>query len=260
MSVYLITALIYAALAGIAWSHRASGQTANGNRATGGKAREVRFAARAGVGAALALHAWLLCAALFSNRGTNLSLGVALSLIAWLITAIYWIESFWYPVGALQRLILPYAGMPLFVLHLVVSLLAYGLITIAAMHALLAWLFESRLHSGSLPAFMRELPPLVEFERLTFRILTAGFVLLSLTVFSGMVFSEAVFGRPWQSTPHKIVFGIVAWAVFAMLIAGRRLRGWRGRVALRWTMAGFGFLLLAYVGSKFVLEVILHRT
>ena len=95
-------------------------------------------------------------------------------------------------------------------------------------------------------------------ERLLFRIITAGFLLLTLTLGTGMMFSEELFGRPLQFT-HKVVFGILAWLIFAALLAGRQLYGWRGRVALRWTLAGFLALVLAYIGSKFVLEVILQR-
>jgi len=83
-------------------------------------------------------------------------------------------------------------------------------------------------------------------------------VLLTLTLISGVVFSEQIFGRAWQFN-HKILFGFISWVVFGVLLAGHRFYGWRGRTAVKWTMSGFGFLLLAYIGSKFVLEVILHR-
>jgi len=99
-------------------------------------------------------------------------------------------------------------------------------------------------------------------ETLLFRVITVGFLLLSLTLASGMVFSEQLFGRALEFTPkiaHKIVFSLLSWAVFAGLLIGHRFYGWRGRMAIRWTVSGFVFLLLAYVGSKFVLEVLLHR-
>jgi ABC-type uncharacterized transport system permease subunit len=85
-----------------------------------------------------------------------------------------------------------------------------------------------------------------------------GFVLLSLTVLSGFVFSEQVFGRPLL-LDHKSVFALLSWVLFALLLAGRRWQGWRGKTALRFTLAGFATLALAYVGSRFVLEVVLHR-
>jgi ABC-type uncharacterized transport system permease subunit len=96
-------------------------------------------------------------------------------------------------------------------------------------------------------------------EKLLFRLIWIGFVLLSLTVLSGIVFSEELFGRPlrWD---HKSVFALLSWLLFAALLVGRRWRGWRGKTALRFTLAGFATLVLAYVGSRFVLEVILHRS
>ena len=95
-------------------------------------------------------------------------------------------------------------------------------------------------------------------EAVLFRIIWTGFILLTLTLASGIVFSEELFGKPLQLS-HKTLFGIISWAVYAALLGGRQLYGWRGRMAVRLTIAGFILLLLAYVGSKFVLEVILHR-
>lgn len=95
-------------------------------------------------------------------------------------------------------------------------------------------------------------------EKLLFRLIAFGFALLSLTVLSGIVFSEELFGRAlkWD---HKSVFTLLSWVLFAALLAGRHFRGWRGKTALSFTLAGFATLLLAYVGSRFVLEVVLHR-
>ena len=102
------------------------------------------------------------------------------------------------------------------------------------------------------------LPPLLKMERLLFRLVSIGFVLLSLTVLSGVVFSEQLLGKAlrWD---HKAVFALLSWGLFGALLLGRYWRGWRGRTALGWTLAGFLMLVLAYVGSHFVLEVILHR-
>ena len=95
-------------------------------------------------------------------------------------------------------------------------------------------------------------------EKLLFRMIGIGFALLTLTVLSGVVFSEQLFGMAvkWD---HKTVFALLSWLLFGALLAGRRWRGWRGKTALRFTLAGFATLLLAYVGSQFVLEVVLHR-
>jgi ABC-type uncharacterized transport system permease subunit len=95
-------------------------------------------------------------------------------------------------------------------------------------------------------------------ESLLFRIIWAGFILLTLTLASGVVFSEELFGKA-ATFNHKTVFGVVSWLIFAALLCGRHIYGWRGRVAVRWTLAGFLSLVLAYIGSKFVVEVILGR-
>jgi len=270
---HFITALLYAALAVAAWPRLVSPLTAPSVASSMPGTTLQRWL----LPVALALHAVLLGRDMFGGAGFNLNLGTSLSLIVWLTVLIYWVESYWVQVGALKNLLLPfaalcvllpyfmpaqhvlaYAGLPLFKVHLAISMLAYGLLTIAALHALLMSLLEKRLHTGNLPPLLRDLPPLMALERLTFRILFAGFLLLTLTLVSGMVFSEEWIGQPFQFT-RKVVLSIVAWIIFALLLIGRHRRGWRGKVAVRWLLAGFGFLLLAYVGTKFVLEVILHR-
>jgi len=225
----------------------------------------------------LSLHTWLLYRMVFAPDGIYLGVGSSISLIIWLTVAIYWAGSFFYRLQGLQVFILAAAALlvllpallpavrPLahvelaaFRVHLLISLAAYSLFTIASLQALMMALLERRLHRGALPAYLQSLPPLLTMERLLFRMIAAGFLLLTLTLGSGMLFSEALFGRPLQFT-HKVVFGVLSWLIFAALLAGRQLYGWRGRVALRWTLAGFLALVLAYVGSKFVLEVILQR-
>jgi ABC-type uncharacterized transport system permease subunit len=95
-------------------------------------------------------------------------------------------------------------------------------------------------------------------EALLFHLINIAFFLLSATLLSGVFFSEVLFGKA-MNLDHKTVFAFVSWLIFAALLLGRHLRGWRGRLALRWTLAGFATLLLAYVGSHFVIEVILRR-
>ena len=129
---------------------------------------------------------------------------------------------------------------------------------VATVHAVVMLAEEKWLHRGVMPPFLRALPPLMEMEALLFRILLAAFVLLTLTMVTGIFFSEQLFGRPLTFT-HKTVFGILSWLIFGTLLAGHYLWGWRGRKAVHWTLAGFTALLLAYVGSKFVLEIILQR-
>jgi ABC-type uncharacterized transport system permease subunit len=140
-------------------------------------------------------------------------------------------------------------------LHIVTAIAAYGLFGAAVLHA--ALLNRADKQMRMLP--QRPVPqsgsfglPLLRLERLTFRFVVAGFVLLTATLFVGW------WVAPFHWT-HKTVFSILSWAVFATLLAGRRAFGWRGAHATRWLYAGAGLLLLAYVGSRFVFEVVLHR-
>jgi ABC-type uncharacterized transport system permease subunit len=151
-----------------------------------------------------------------------------------------------------------YGGDPLFTLHFAIAMLAYSLFIVATVHSLVMLAEEKWLHRGILPPFLRSLPPLLEMEALLFRILLAAFVLLTLTVVSGVFFSEQLFGKPLTFT-HKTVFAILSWFIFGALLLGHFVRGWRGRTAVYWTLAGFTMLLLAYVGSKVALELILKR-
>ena len=106
--------------------------------------------------------------------------------------------------------------------------------------------------------FIRALPPMQSMEHLMFQMIGFGFVLLTLTLVSGVFFSEALFGQPLKFT-HHTVLAVLAWAVYAILLVGRWQLGWRGRIAVHWTLGGFVLLVLGYFGTKFVLEVILHR-
>ncbi len=188
----------------------------------------------------------LLTRAVFAGDALYLGVGNAISVIIWLTALIYWTWSFFYRLEGLQVLVVPTAAalslLPLafppvhpltnthlaaFKAHFVISLLAYSLFTIASLHVLMMAVMERRLHRGNLPQFMQNLPPLLTMERLLFRIILAGFVLLTLTLGSGILFSEELFGKPMQFT-HKTVFGILSWIIFGALLAGRALYGWRG--------------------------------
>lgn len=226
---------------------------------------------------ALAIHGATLSQEVFAAGGMRFGFSLALSMTLWLAITLYWVESFYARMEGLQILGLPLAavcvllpallpGQPLqvkadsmvFRTHFLIAMLAYSLFTLAALHALLMAVAEKRLHRGNLSPLFAGLPPLMTMEALLFRLINIGFLLLTLTVVSGVFFSEALFGKA-LSFDHKTVFGLISWLIFAALLLGRHLRGWRGRVALRWTLAGFAALMLAYVGSRFVIEVILGR-
>jgi ABC-type uncharacterized transport system permease subunit len=159
---------------------------------------------------------------------------------------------------------------PWFVAHLIGAVFSYSLILLAvglavvmtasekALHRSDALALEHGEHANAAGSWLKGLPPLLVLERLMFRVIGTGFVALTLTLLSGVFFTEQLFGKPMRFD-HKTVFALAAWVVFAVLLLGRALRGWRGRVAVRFTLVGFGLLVLAYVGTHFVLEVILKR-
>jgi ABC-type uncharacterized transport system permease subunit len=153
---------------------------------------------------------------------------------------------------------LPYADQPMFLAHLIIAMLAYSLFTFAAMHALLMAVAERNLHQKPTLFKLPDFPPLMTMETLLFRVIALGFILLTLTLVSGMMFSEELFHQPLKFN-HKNLFTILSWVIFGGLLLGRAAYGWRGRTAIRWTLTGFVLLLLAYAGSKFVLEILLHR-
>lgn len=212
-----------------------------------------------------------------SDQGMRFGFAVALSMMTWLAVALYWIESFYARMEGLQMLGLPLAALcaflpwlmpgqhllanadsPTFRLHFLMAMLAYSLFTLAALHAILMAATEQQLHRGRLTPLFAGLPPLLTMEALLFRLIHIAFSLLTLTLLSGIVFSEHLFGKA-LTLNHKTVFAVLSWLIFAALLVGRHRYGWRGRTALRWTLTGFAVLLLAYVGSRFVLEVLLGR-
>jgi ABC-type uncharacterized transport system permease subunit len=281
---YVVNALLYGALAIYFWRTRWSHSAAHAGSAptSGASAGDMHTAAQRSaehyaVLVPLALHGWLLGRALFAPDGMHLGVADAVSAILWLTVLIYWLGNFFYRLDGLQALVLPIAaaavvlpalmpearalpntGAAAFKLHLLIAMLAYSLFTIASLHVLLMALLERRLHDGTLTQVQQKLPPLLTMEALLFRIIWTGFILLTLTLGSGVVFSEELFGKAAPFN-HKTVFGVLSWLIFAALLAGRQVYGWRGRIAVRWTLAGFLTLVLAYIGSKFVVEVILSR-
>jgi ABC-type uncharacterized transport system permease subunit len=231
---------------------------------------------RAAILLPLALHGWLLYRGIFDQE-LRFGFAQALSAMMFIGVALYWVESLFYNLEGMQPLVLPLAALaaPLptlfpglassgahaqaaeFKLHLALAMIAYGLFVIALLHAALMSFAERHLHLKGTVAFPN-LPPLLTLETLLFRMIGAAFVFLTLTLLTGIAFSETLFGRALRFE-HKTVFAVLSWLIFAWLLAGRWRYGWRGRTALRWTLGGFLMLLLAYVGSRFVLEVVLQR-
>ena len=140
-------------------------------------------------------------------------------------------------------------------IHVLFSLLGYSLFTIAAVQALLLAYQNQRLKNHHPGGMLRGLPPLQTMESLLFDFIWAGFCFLTLSLITGFLFLENIWA---QHLVHKTFFSLIAWAVFAILLAGRIKLGWRGNTAIRWTLSGFVLLAVAYWGSKFVIEVILR--
>ena len=139
-------------------------------------------------------------------------------------------------------------------IHIVVSIIAYSLLGLAALFAIILAIQNRLLHNHHPGGLMRRLPSLQTTEKLLFDTIFAGFISLSLALLSGFAFLEDMFA---QHLAHKTLLAIVAWLVFAILLIGRIQLGWRGRIAIRWTLAGFITLMLAYFGSKFAMEFVL---
>lgn len=232
---------------------------------------------RMALAVALMLHGHVLYGELFGGGSMRFGFSTALSLMLWLAVLIYWVESFHARLEGLQPLVLPLAAIcallpalfpgqhlltnvtsAMFRIHFFIAMVAYSLFTLAALHAIIMAVAERRLHRGELTQPLASLPPLLTMESLLFRLIAIAFALLTLTLASGIAFSETVFGKA-LSFNHKTLFSIISWLIFAALLIGRHAWGWRGRKALRWTLAGFVALLFAYVGSRFVLEVVLGR-
>lgn len=141
-------------------------------------------------------------------------------------------------------------------LHAWCALLAYATLAIAALLALMLWAQERALRRREFRPWLRALPPLTELESLLFRTIAVGFILLTATLLTGVLFVENLFA---QHLVHKTVLSVLSWLAFGGLLFGRWRYGWRGAVAVRWTLTAMALLLLAFFGSKFVLELLLQR-
>lgn len=212
-----------------------------------------------------------------ATGATGLDLGFfsAAALVSWLMSLLLLVATSLRPVENVGIIVFPLAAITalLYLMfpastprgptpdsgveaHIVLSMLAYSVLALAAMQAIVLAIQEARLRHHQPGGFVRMLPPLATMESMLFDLLWGGFALLTLALASGALFIEDLFA---QHLVHKTVLSLVAWLVFGLLLAGRLRFGWRGQTAIRWTISGFVALLLAYFGSKFVLELILGR-
>jgi ABC-type uncharacterized transport system permease subunit len=283
--IVLILFMLPAALYAVAWSAawQTSARLRPEDARSGPAPAALPPAPQWGLAAAILLHGVSL-AWPWDQGGFHFGFAKALSGMLWIGLVMLWMEGRRAPLAAMHLLLLPLAALalilplafpgtdfgavsqrPLFVPHLVMGTLAYGVLMLGALQALLMLWAQRDLQrldrpraSGLLGRVLGGLPPLLVLERVLFRFIWIGFGLLLLTTLSGMLFSEEVFGRPFRFE-HKTVFSLLSLAFFGVLLAGRVVRGWRGRIAMRFTLWGFLILLLAYIGTRFVFEVVLQR-
>lgn len=267
---FIGAALVYLGLSFHFWRTRWSGQAPDAGT-------PMRPWERAVAGIAIGLHGLGLKFALFGDPTMKFSFALALSTMFWLAAALYWLENLRAKLEALQPLVLGLAGafvlLPLlfgkthvlshagnlgFRLHFSAAMLAYSLFALSVLQAAFLHFAERRLHQRSLSRGLAALPSILTLESMLFRMIGLGFALLTFAVGSGVFFSREIYEKP-LSIDHKTLFAIISWIIFAALLAGRWRFGWRGRTAQRWLFSGFAALILAYVGSRFVLEVILGR-
>jgi ABC-type uncharacterized transport system permease subunit len=241
----------------------------------------------------LVLHGYACYLDIFTDHGLVFGFAQALSLMAWVGITLYWIEGWFFTLNGMLPLVLGMAMIfsflpavfngvvistkavhsPGFRLHFITANIAYGIMFLAALQAILmTWQDKSlrNTHQKTSPTWFKslmfgrrlslleQLPPLLTMERVLFNIIGIGFFLLTIAVFSGMLFSQTLFGRP-LTFDHKTIFALISWVMFGSLLYAHWRVGLRGAEASKWVLGSFVTLLLAYVGSRFVFEVILHR-
>jgi ABC-type uncharacterized transport system permease subunit len=194
--------------------------------------------------AALSVVLWLTCFLLFLAQLNRPLESLGLLIIPFIPPTL--LGSYFFPTQSASLNLSSGLGI-----HIFISLLAYSMLTLAALHALLLGLQIRQLHDHKPNILVRTLPPLQDMESLLFKVIALGWLLLSLSLISGFIYLDDLFA---QHVAHKTILSILAWLVFAILLYGHWQYGWRGKKAIRWTLAGFLLLMIAFFGSKFVLE------
>lgn len=258
----IIAALLYAALAASLTTQLIRKTTTNLHYFLGG------------IAVTLGFHAAGIYGVNVKEDGVQLSFFAMFSLMFWVINALVLLSSLKKPLHNLFIFLLPLSALAIVAAtlshstssiyqlnfelasHVVLSILAWSLLAIATLQALLLAYQNHQLKSKANLHYLRYLPPLQTMEALLFEFVLVGEILLTLSIVTGFIFLENIFA---QHLAQKTALSIAAWFVYAFLLIGKYKLGWRGNTAIRWTLAGFLFLLLAYFGSKLVLEIILHR-
>jgi ABC-type uncharacterized transport system permease subunit len=225
--------------------------------------------------AAVVGHGISAIGGIYTADGIDLGFFRALSLTFWFICLIGVLGNLRRPLDNALALMFPVASIAVIISatqhgsnthlqqysggvlsHIILSILAYSVLALGALQALVLALQEHELKHRRLRGILNALPPLQTMEAMLFELLWAGIILLSLSILTGAIYIDNLFA---QHLVHKTVFSVIAWLIFAGLLWGHHRLGWRGHTAVRWTLVGFSALVLAYFGTKLVLELILHR-
>lgn len=207
---------------------------------------------------------------IFSNNEIILSLFNTASLVACFVVTCLLIFSVRRPIQSIFIFCYPMAGLSLvgslffnsdtlsfqpensgIFIHITLSIIAYSIFCIAAIQGLLLYFQNNNLKKRNPTILLRNLPPLLTMENLLFEMIWSGTILLGLAIIAGSIFVDNLFA---QHLAHKTIFSIVAFVIFATLLAGRSIYGWRGLTASKWTLWGFSCLMIGFFGSKLVLE------
>lgn len=224
---------------------------------------------------AIVLHCVILYRGLAPQDQWHLGLTNAFSFVACTVSIVFTVLACQRPIAILGIVVLPLAALSIiatwiwpagslatvapsarFSFHLLVSLAAYAFLSLAVVQAVLLNVQEKRLHERHPDRLLKALPPIQTMEGVLFLLTGIGFALLTLTLVSGALYTRALMGVPLAFN-HHTVLSILAWLIFGTLLVGHIRFGWRGRHAARWTIAGFLVLVLAYFGTKYVVEYLL---
>ncbi|HRJ51682.1 MAG TPA: cytochrome c biogenesis protein CcsA [Candidatus Thiothrix moscowensis] len=218
---------------------------------------------------ALLMHGLTILHAIWQTPGITIHFAAAGSIVMWLCSILLFVTMLTRPLETMGIFVLPFTLTAMLLpllnaghtdaidlghgvgVHIFISLLAYSILTLASLQAMLLALQNKHLHNHHPGGLIRTLPPLLDMEDLLFKLVLLGVILLSFGLLSGSLYVDNLFG---QHLVHKTILSIIAWIVFTTLLVGHWQYGWRGRIAIRWTLSGFFILMLAFFGSKFVLE------
>lgn len=224
---------------------------------------------------ALALHGYSLLQLILTPPQVSLGFTAAASVVMWLTGLILYLMQIKRPLEALGVFVIPLIILGLIIqlipaesdnaiiltnalgAHIIISLLAYSMLFLAALQALLLSIQNRHLHNHQPGGLIKTLPPLMDMEAMLFQLLTVGVTLLSIGLITGVMYVDDFLG---QHVAHKAILSLVAWIIFTSLLIGHWRYGWRGRLAVRWTLIGAVFLIIAFLGSKFILEYLVSAS